>query len=196
MDTEPTTRYRKRRRAQLEAMTRERITAATVRLHGTVGPANTTVSAIAREAGVQRATVYRHFPDLESLFNACTAHFYGSHPQPDPGSWTAQDPDVRLKDALTDIYAWYGETAPMLAATQRDRAHVPAKAVAAFRGYFGAVHEVLMRGRRERGRRRERIGAAIGHGLAFSTWVSLTEEQGLGDAEAVDLVLGMVASVR
>jgi AcrR family transcriptional regulator len=196
MVTETPTRYRKRRRAQLEARTRERITTATVKLHGTVGPAKTTVSAIAREAGVQRATVYRHFPDLESLFNACTAQFYGAHPQPDPRRWTAKDPDARLTEALTEIYAWYGETAPMLAATQRDRDHVPATAVAAFRGYFAAVHQTLMRGRRERGRRRERVGAAIGHALAFSTWVSLTEEQGLGDAEAVDLMLGMVASVR
>ncbi|HWC30319.1 MAG TPA: helix-turn-helix domain-containing protein [Dehalococcoidia bacterium] len=52
-------------------------------LHGTVGPARTTVAEIARKAGVQRLTVYTHFPDLTSLFAACTTHWFGEHPPPD-----------------------------------------------------------------------------------------------------------------
>jgi AcrR family transcriptional regulator len=54
--------YRKRLRAEQEEETRERITKAAVKLHGTIGPARTTISGVAEEAGVQRATVYRHFP--------------------------------------------------------------------------------------------------------------------------------------
>ena len=195
MTTEPRPRYRKRRRAELEAATRERITEAAVKLHGTVGPANTTVAAIAREAGVQRATVYRHFPDDEAIFDACTAHYYAAHPLPDPSTWTDADPAARLAAALADVYGWYAASGAMMANAQRDFDHVPASAIAAFRGYFALLVETLVRGRRERGRRRERVAAAIGHALAFSTWTSLTEEQDLSDEEAIELMCGMVGGV-
>lgn len=164
-----------------------------MKLHGTVGPAQTTVSAVAREAGVQRATVYRHFPDDETLFNACTAHFYARHPMPDPEQWAAiADPDERLRVALGDLYAWFGRTEPMLTRTRRDREHVPPKFVQRFLSYFEAVHATLMRGRRERGRRRARVAAAIAHAIGFPTWQSLTREQEIDDDDAIDLMLGMV----
>src|SRR5215218_6552962 len=93
-------RYRKRRRAEQERRTRERITEAAVRLHGTVGPARTTVSGVAKEAGVQRATVYRHFPDEESLFAACSAHYWASNPMPNPDAWSSiSEPGARLRQA-------------------------------------------------------------------------------------------------
>jgi AcrR family transcriptional regulator len=182
-------RYRKRRRAALELETRQRIAAATATLHGTVGPARTTVSAIADEAGVQRATVYRHFPDEQALFDACTAHFYGLHPMPDPEEWERiPDPDQRLRRALADLYRWYGQTEQMLSNTQRDAAHVPPRARERFLAYFGSAREILVRGRRERGRSRARAVAAIGHAIGFATWRSLVREQGLDDAEAVELM--------
>src|SRR5687768_14807409 len=83
--------YRKRRRVQLEAETRLRITEAAVELHGSVGPARTTISAIADRAGVQRATVYRHFPDQEALFNACSSHWMAQHSLPNPAPWAKID---------------------------------------------------------------------------------------------------------
>src|SRR5436853_2800585 len=86
--------YRKRRRAEGEAETRQRITEATVRLHGTVGPARTTIKDVAAGAGVQRATVYRHFPDLESLFMACSAHWVSLNPPPDPAAWEGKPLDA------------------------------------------------------------------------------------------------------
>src|ERR1700730_7869849 len=90
--------YRKRRRAEQEDETRRRITEAAVKLHGTVGPAGTPIKGIAAEAGVQRGTVYRHFPDLDSLFMACSAHWASLNPPPDPASWSAiGDPDERLR---------------------------------------------------------------------------------------------------
>src|SRR5215211_773494 len=90
--------YRKRRRAELEADTRLRITEATVDLHGSVGPARTTISAVAERAGVQRATVYRHFSDEEALFDACSSHWMAQHPLPDPAAWAAiQDAHERLR---------------------------------------------------------------------------------------------------
>src|SRR5215204_2491067 len=86
--------YRKSRRAELEDETRRRITDAAVELHGSVGPARTTISAVAERAGVQRATVYRHFPDEEALFDACSAHWMAQHPLPDPTAWAKiEDPD-------------------------------------------------------------------------------------------------------
>src|SRR5919106_215329 len=78
--------YRKRLRAQQEAQTRRRITEAAVKLHGTVGPARTTIKGVADEAGVQRATVYRHFPTEESLFEACSSHWRSLNPPPDPAA--------------------------------------------------------------------------------------------------------------
>src|SRR3954452_1670164 len=101
VEIETTRRYRKRRRAEQEADTRRRITEAAVKLHGTVGPAKTTVSGIAREAGVQRATVYRHFPDEDAIYAACTSHYNALHPPPDLTAWASiDDPDVRLRTAL------------------------------------------------------------------------------------------------
>src|SRR5436305_5385063 len=104
-------RYRKRKRAASELDTRRRITAAAVELHQTVGAGRTSVKAIAERAGVQRATVYRHFPTEEALFGACTSHYYARHPLPDPRQWAAiDDPDERLRAALEDLYTLYGQT--------------------------------------------------------------------------------------
>lgn len=188
-------RYRKRRRAELERHTRERITEAAVRLHGSIGPARTTVSAVAREAGVQRGTVYRHFPTEESLFAACSAHYFASQPRPQPESWASiGDPGSRLRHALGDLYRWYRSTEQMLERTRRDAPLVEAMAgpVEAFLAYLGAVAEAILRGRRERGEARRRVAAAVGHAVAFSTWQSLTRDQGLEDDEAVALMAAMV----
>jgi AcrR family transcriptional regulator len=185
--------YRKRRRAKLELETRRRITEATVKLHGTIGPARTTVSGIAEAAGVQRATVYRHFPDDQSLFDACTAHFYGLHPTPDLERWgKIADPGERLRHALAELYAWYAETEEMLSNTTRDAASVPDLTRERLLSYFRAASETLVHGRRERGRARARAAAAIGHAIAFTTWRSLVREQGLDDADAVDLMVRAV----
>src|SRR3954451_5653843 len=113
-NTAATRRYRKRLRAEQEQQTRQAITEAAMKLHGTVGPARTTVSAIAEEAGVQRATVYRHFPDEPSLFEACAGHYMSMHPPPDPSRWEEiTDPAERLREALTDVYRWWEETEDM-----------------------------------------------------------------------------------
>jgi AcrR family transcriptional regulator len=189
--------YRKRLRAQQEARTRRRITEAAVKLHGTVGPARTTIKGVADEAGVQRATVYRHFPTEESLFEACSTHWRSLNPPPDPGAWESiSDPNERLAAALAELYAWYGWAEPMLNNTQRDAPLVPAMAAAvkAFRSHFEALQGALLRGRRERGRARKRVTAAIGHALAFPTWRSLVSEQGLSDEDAVALMTRMVSS--
>lgn len=188
-------RYRKRRRAELEEETRLRITEAAVDLHGSLGPARTTISAVAERAGVQRATVYRHFPDEEALFGACSAHWRAQHPLPDLADWAAiADPSKRLRVALGDLYAWYGRGEGMLEKTTRDAPLVPAMrpAVESMGEWFAGAVATVLRGRPERGARRRRVEAAIGHAFTFATWRSLVRDQGVSSREAVDLMQGLV----
>ena len=187
--------YRKRVRAEQEEATRERITAAAVKLHGSIGPARTTVSALAEEAGVQRATVYRHFPDEVALFAACTAHYWASHPRPAIESWKAiGDGGERLRHGLADFYDFFSQNEAMLEKGGRDAHMVPAMSAAreAFGAYLKAAARVLMAGRRERGAARRRTSAAVGHALLFTTWQSLTRMQELSNAEAVAVMAAMV----
>ena len=188
--------YRMKRRAELEELTRRRITESAVHLHGTVGPAHTTISALAEHAGVRRSTVYRHFPDEASLFAACTAHWMAENPVPDIGAWAAiEDPDERLRAALDALYPYYRRTAAMMENLVRDEpvSELVRENFAAYHGYVDVSREALMRGRRSRGRTRTRERAAIGHALAFPTWRSLALDEGLDDAQATELMVRLVA---
>ncbi len=189
--------YRMKRRAELEAETRRRITESAVELHGTLGPAYTSISAVAERAGVRRSTLYRHFPDEAALFAACSSHWAAANPPPDIGRWTGIDaPDKRLRAALEGMYAYYRRTEGMMDNLLRDEATMPVvkRMFAGYRGYLSAARDTLMKGRRVQGTRRRRVGAAIGHALAFSTWRSLVREQGLSDRQAADLMCRTVAA--
>lgn len=189
--------YRKDARARQERDTRRRITEATVELHREVGPANTTISAIAERAGVQRLTVYRHFPEEADLIGACSAHWRAAHPLPDPAQWAAiRDPEERLRTVLAALYAYYRGDEEMIANVRRDAPALPALAAIVATGlpaYFEAVRELLVPGWGARGRRLALLRAALGHALDFDTWRSLERTQGLEPEEAVDL---MVRAVR
>jgi AcrR family transcriptional regulator len=183
--------YRKKQRAELEAQTRRRITESTVELHRTLGPARTSISAVADRAGVRRSTVYRHFPHEAALFAACSAHWTALNPPPDLSGWAAiQDPDKRLRSGLEQLYAYYCGTEQMMENLHRDEATMPIikRLFAVFRDYLWTAQEALMSGRPAQGRAHQRARAAIGHALAFATWRSLTREQGLDDAQAADLM--------
>ena len=120
-------------------------------------------------------------------------------PPPDPGAWTEiEDPDARMRMALGELYAYYGRTGHMLDNLFRDELTMPLvqERFAAFRGYLGAVRDILMAGRGLREGARRRTHAAIGHATAFSTWKSLVREQGLADAEAVELACRVVLGCR
>jgi AcrR family transcriptional regulator len=188
-------RYEKKRRAELEAETRQRITETAVELHGTLGPARTSISAIAERAGVRRSTVYRHFPDEAALFDACSSHWEAANPVPDMTAWQSiGDPDKRLHTALEELYAYYRRTEPMMDNLHRDELTVPlvAERFAGYHGYIAVTRDLLMRGRSVRGRRRDEARAAVGHALGFTTWRSLTREQGLTDDRAVALMCALV----
>ncbi len=187
--------YRKKARAEQEEATRERIAAAAVKLHGSIGPARTTVSGVAQEAGVQRATVYRHFPDEVSLFAACTAHYWARHPLPDIETWKAtRDCGERLHLGLSDFYAFFSKNEEMLDKTSRDAHLVPAMDAQrlAFLGFIEAAAGILVAGRPERGAARRRVSAAVAHALSFATWQSLARGEGLSNAETVALMTTMV----
>jgi AcrR family transcriptional regulator len=189
--------YRMKKRAELEELTRRRITESAVHLHGTLGPARTSISALAEHAGVRRSTVYRHFPDEASLFAACTAHWTAENPVPDIGAWAGiEDPDERLRAALAALYPYYRRTARMMENLVRDEAtsEVVRENFAGYRGYLAAARDALMRGRRSRGRARTRERAAIGHALAFGAWRSLALDEGLDDAQAGELMVRLVAA--
>jgi AcrR family transcriptional regulator len=193
----PKRRYRKGLRAEREDQTRLRITEAAAKLHGTLGPARTTIKGIAAEAGVQRATVYRHFPDLGSLFIACSTHWASLNPPPDPQAWRQiTDPEIRLRRGLSELYAWYVWAEPMLTNVFRDASSVPAmnRPVEDFERHFQALHQALMSGRRLSGRSRIRVSAVVAHALAFPTWHSLVGERGLHPEEAVELMSALAAA--
>jgi len=195
--TVETRKYEKKRRAELEAETRRRITETAVELHGTVGPARTSISAIAERAGVRRSTVYRHFPDEAALFDACSSHWEAANPVPDMAPWAAiDDPDERLRRALDELYAYYGRTEPMMDNLHRDELTVPlvAERFAGYHGSLAAARDLLVRGRHARGRRRDEARAAIGHSLAYPTWKSLSREQGLDDGQAAALMCRLVSA--
>lgn len=187
--------YRMTRRAELEAETRRRITESTVALHEELGPARTSISAVAARAGVRRSTVYRHFPDEEALFAACSSHWRAANPPPDARAWAAiKDPAERTETALRELYAFYARTAGMYASLLRDEPLVPIvqRLLGGFHDYLYAVQEILIAGRGLRGRVARRTRAAIGHAIAFPTWRSLTHEQGLTDDDAVTLMCLLV----
>ena len=183
-----------KRRAELEEETRRRITESAVALHERLGPAQTSVTAIAEHAGVRRSTVYRHFPDEDALFAACSAHFRSLNPLPDLAGWTAiGDPKARTASALRDLYAFYARTHRMYESLLRDETLVPSvrKRMTEFHAYLAAAREALLAGR---GRPPQRTRAAIGHALQFGTWRSLTREQRLTQEDAVALMCRLVES--
>jgi AcrR family transcriptional regulator len=189
--------YELKARAARQAKTRERIVRATVELHKEVGPARTTVAEIARRAGVQRLTVYNHFPELGQLLAACQGHWLAEHPPPDPGAALALPrPQERLRAVLAPLYAWYRETAPMAASVRRDRTLVPALD-SLLAGSMDArlieLAEALTAGFGRKGRPRKRTRAAVALALEFWTWQRLARE-GLADEEAATVMANAAAT--
>ena len=189
--------YELKRRAERQEETRRRIVAAAVELHTRLGPARTTVQAIAERAGVTRPTVYAHFPDDRSLFQACSGHVRDAVPPPNPTSWRSiSAPSVRLETALRDLYAYYERLEPLLENVQRDAAVMPLVAeMNAYRvRYLDEIRDLLLEAWTTRGRAKARLRRAIGHALEFRTWQSLVRRQGCRTNEAVQLMLTFVSA--
>jgi AcrR family transcriptional regulator len=189
-------RYEKRARAAQEQETRLRIIEAAIALHGTVGPARTTISAIAEGAGVRRATVYRHFPDERALLLGCSGTFAERNPPPDPATWASiRDPATRLSAALDAVYRWYERVEPMLTAVLRDADAMPIirELQAGRLAYLADVEDGLASGWGARGKAAKRLRAAIGLALDFLAWRSL-HARGLSRSDAIDVMSSAVRS--
>jgi AcrR family transcriptional regulator len=189
-------KYELKERARRQEETRRRITEATVGLHESVGPAHTQISEIARLAGVERLTVYKHFPDQSSLFEACSAHWGAGHPPPDPEPWSAiSDPRLRMRTALEAVYAYFGENEQMLANIIRDAESIPVLRQALESGslaYLAGIRDLIVGGWRVRGRRRERVATLVALALSFHTWAFLRHQEGMANDEAADLMVSLV----
>ena len=187
--------YRKRKRAEAEEKTRLRITEAAVELHGTVGPASTTVTDIAKLAGVSRMTVYNHFPSEVDLFTACSSHWAASNPFPDPSGWTHANPRTRLEVALRDLYAWYGLNRQMLENVLGDLPNLPALAEVmdnSWVPWMALVVDALARGWTADGGEPRALDAMLRVAVDFNSW-SILSESGLDEHEAAALMTRMVA---
>jgi AcrR family transcriptional regulator len=187
--------YRQTRRAAATAETTRRIIAAAIQLHMTVGPARTTISAIAEHAGVERLTVYRHFPNEEELLRACVTHGWERFPPPDHRAWgKIADPEERLRTALTELYAYYGRVGDALGVIVRDLPRVPTLAAlnAPYLARWAHMRDALAQGWGRRGRRRQALLAAIAHSLDLSTWESLVRRQELSEEDAIALLARLV----
>jgi AcrR family transcriptional regulator len=184
--------YTLKKRAQSQAETRLRIVEAAVELHSTIGPAATTLSMIAEKAGVQRHTLYAHFPDERSIFMACSGLAHERDPIPTADAWRPiADQVERLATALGAIYGWYGRNASLLSNVMRDVERHPTvqeiqrtRAQPVVKGW----HELL--GAKLNARQRALLYLA----LSFHTWRALVQEAGLKPAAAVEAMVELVTS--
>jgi AcrR family transcriptional regulator len=189
-----TRKYRQKRRAEQQAQTRQRIVEALVALHREVGPARTTISAVAERAGVERLTVYRHFADETAMFQACSAHFAKDVSWPDPARWAdAAEPAERLRAALLAFYEYYRRGEDMFVQVHRDAPLLPAlvAVLSPWDAFVREVHDGLLEGWEAREPARARLAAAIAHALRFETWRSLARLEALGDAESAELMVSL-----
>ena len=188
--------YRMTRRAESVDQTRQRITEAAARLHTSVGPAHTTVASIADEAGVTRLTVYRHFADLDVLFEACRAHWRAQHPPPDARRWPAiDDLGVRARQALGELYAWYGEHAEELLPIYRDITTMPPSSQDRMRAENRRLGDLLIGEDAPSGHAGRQLRAVARHLVDYRTWHSLAIQQELGDRDAVDVAVRLITSL-
>jgi AcrR family transcriptional regulator len=194
-------KYNLKARAERYQQTRQRIVEATVDLHRVRGPVRTTITDIAKKAGVKRQTVYNHFPDELSLFKACSAHNRALNPPPDPEPWKLiLDPEERLRSALAEVYAYYRRNEQMLANVTRDaQANPNTRTVLEPRvKHQERMRDVLAAGW-EQGdgqRRRKLLYGALWMALEFQTWHTLVRQQGFADDEMVEMMVSMVRCLR
>ena len=185
------------RRAERMDDTRRRIARATFELHSTVGPAYTSVLAIAARAGVQRVTVYKHFPLERELHQACVEHGFSLDPPPDPASWL-ETPDLglRLRRALNELYSWFWRNEGLLANVSRDLLVVlprfqgdPPPALVAFMAMPGQLRDALAQGSPASGD--APFMATLGLAVEFQTCHTLAQ-QGLNVEQSVALMAHLV----
>ena len=180
--------YNLKRRAERQADTRLKIVEAAIELHGSIGPARTSLSMIADRAGVQRNTLYAHFPNERSLGLACSGLFFERVSPPDPAAWGA-GPGL-MRAALCEIYDWYERAAPMLASVLGDAEHHPPTRELLelhVSPMLARWRDALADGLSTGGR------ALLKLALSFHTWRTLVQGAGLPGRDAAELMARAVA---
>ncbi|MDQ5811827.1 MAG: TetR/AcrR family transcriptional regulator [Actinomycetota bacterium] len=190
-------KYNLKARAERYQQTRQRIVEATVELHRTAGPARTTITEIAKKAGVERQTVYNHFPDELSLFKACSAHNRALNPPPGPEPWKLiPDPEERLRRALAEVYDYYRRNEQMLANVTRDAQANPntRKVMEPRIKHQERMRDALAAGWEQGDKQRSKrlLYGALWITLEFQTWHTLARQQGFDDDESIELMVSMV----
>ena len=191
--------YRQRVRAERHADTRRRIIESAVELHLERGPAQTSINAIAERAGVNRVTVYRHFPDARTLLEACSAHARQLNPPPDLDRWRRiEDPQRRTEVALTQLYDYFRRTEPGWSNVLRDAELAPlVKEMAEERrlAYLREARDVLLAAWPKRRARRPLLRAVVGLAVDFRTWQTLCRREDLDDRTAVALMVRLTSAI-
>jgi AcrR family transcriptional regulator len=190
-------KYNLKARAERYRKTRQRIVEAAVELHRTAGPARTTVTEIANKAGVERQTVYNHFPDELSLFKACSAHNRALNPPPDPEPWRLiANAEKRLRRALAEVYGYYRRNEQMLANVTADAQVNPntRKVLEPRAKHQERMRDALAAGweQGDERRRKRLLCGALWVALEFQTWHTLARQQGFDDEESIELMVSMV----
>ncbi len=186
-------RYQLKQRAVRQEETRQRIIETAIRLNGTLGLSETTVTQIAEEAGVGRQTVYRHFRHEIELTRACSGLYFQRHPLPDPEPWREiKAPHERTLVGLRDSYAYHRRTEAMISRVLPDAGESPI--MKPYHDHWHRATEVIVSAWRPGDRKRRLLEAAIGHAIVFPTWHSLVRGRGLTDEEAIRLMLRLTRS--
>lgn len=180
-------------RALRQSETRQRITQAAVELHQQRGPLHTTITEITQRAGVERLTVYRHFPDEASLHQACQQHFFASHALPNLVLWQEVSTYPNwLKVGLTELYEYREQTHEMFSSVLRDYQVDPERSGAGVVRFMSRACDALLGGQDISGHHGQMLSAAVGHAVHFYTWRSLVQDQALSNADAVKLMCEMI----
>lgn len=186
--------YTLRRRAEQQAETRRRIVEAAIDLHSSVGPALTTISMVAERAGVQRHTLYAHFPDERSLLMACSGLVQERDPLPDAASWRCIDDwRERCRVGLRALYGWYRRNADLAACVLRDAEHHSlTREIVDLRlePYMAAYREVLG------AKLNKKQEAVLQLALSYFTWRTLVRDADLKEAVAIKVMVDAIDHAR
>jgi AcrR family transcriptional regulator len=187
-------KYTKNRRSEQQEQTHMRIVDAAMMLHEEMGPASTSIKAIAERAGVQRLTVYRHFPDEDGLYLACSTHWLKLNPPPDVSEWKdIEQVRTQVSEALLAFYRYYHNTEMMWTKVYRDIEQVPAveKVMVGYETYLDTVRDGLLAPWRLKGKSKRQLSITLRHALRFSTWQSL-ECENLKNKQKIELVMSWI----
>ncbi len=184
-------------RAERVDQTRERIAAAAVQQHLSVGPSRTSIASIAEAAGVTRLTVYRHFADMDEVFTACMGHWLSTHPPPDSGAWLAiKSFEARATRVLTDVYRWYSDVGHQLYPVYRDIESVPASSRSIIEAWSDPFADVLLGEDAPVGAAGSRLRAVAMHLVRLLAWRSLVVDGGLAPEDAASLGVQWLMAVN